>query len=65
MSDEAWGWLIDQLGKPIPCEICRTPTSPEDLMECRVPGLLITEWDMVLDRIVWVCPRCPVVDPIS
>jgi hypothetical protein len=63
MSDELWDWILDRIGEPIPCELCGTPTAPADLTECRVPGMLIAEWDIVVDRIGWVCPRCPVVDP--
>jgi len=61
MSDDLWDWMFDRLGQPIPCELCRTPTAAEDLTECRVPGLLIAEWDVVVDRVVLVCPRCPLV----
>jgi hypothetical protein len=63
MSDDLWDWMMERVGKPIPCEVCRTPTVPRDPAECRVPGLLIAEWGVVVDRVVWVCPRSPVVDP--
>jgi hypothetical protein len=52
---------IDHLGSPIPCEVCRTPTPAGDLTQCWVPGYLIEEWDVVVQRAVYVCPSCPVV----
>jgi hypothetical protein len=55
--------LLDRLGEPVPCELCRTPTPATELTECRVPGAVIPEWGIVVDRVVWVCPRCPVIDP--
>lgn len=51
--------LLDRIGQPIPCALCRTPTPAADLTERSVPGHLIVEWDVVVDRLVWVCPRCP------
>jgi hypothetical protein len=48
-------WLLGRLGQPIPCEICRVPTPAADLTECLVPGALIAEFDIIIDRVVWVC----------
>jgi hypothetical protein len=58
MSD----WLqhiLDNLGEPIPCAICREPTDRQDLTEATVPGIVIREWDIVIHRVAWICPRCP------
>ena len=52
-------WLRQSVGKPIPCAICKAPTLAESLREITVPGAYISEWDMTISEIVWVCPGCP------
>lgn len=47
-------------GGPRPCSLCGEPTPPEQLTECWVPGYVIAEWDIPLQRVAYVCPRCPV-----
>lgn len=52
--------LLNYIGEPVPCSLCGTPTPTADLTECYIPAHLIEEWDIVVDRLAWVCPRCPV-----
>lgn len=53
--------VLDHLGDPIPCELCGTITPSGDLTECWVPAHLIQQWDVMVERAVYVCLRCPVV----
>jgi hypothetical protein len=52
-------WIIDRVGQPIPCELCRTLTMAVELRELVVPATVLQEWDIVVHRIVFVCGRCP------
>ncbi len=61
MGDDLWAWLLNRVGHPIPCGLCGVPTPAEVLTECRIPSAL-TDWGVVVDRLVWLCPCCPVVD---
>lgn len=58
--DNTWGdSILDRLGEPLLCELCKRPTSPDQLRETRIPGAYVQEWDMIVHRVVWVCPDCP------
>ena len=41
-------WLIDQIGKPIPCGLCRSPRASADLKEIIVPGAVIFDGEVVV-----------------
>ena len=65
LADLAGVWaamddLLSRIGRPVPCAVCGTLTPAADLTETTVPGALIEEWDIVVTRVIWVCPRCPV-----
>ena len=62
-TDDPMDGLLALMGQPVPCEICRTPTATADLTETRVPGAVIFDGTIVVDRIIWVCPRCPLPTP--
>lgn len=61
MTGDAWlDDLLDRVGRPIPCEICGTPTPAADLTETSVPAVILPELgDIVVESVVWVCPACP------
>lgn len=59
MSGGWLGELLEQVGKPIPCACCKRPTPTDELREVVVPGILVADWDLVVDQVVWVCDRCP------
>jgi hypothetical protein len=61
MDDDDWlAGLLTRVGEPVPCAVCGTPTPPTDLTETAAPGALIRDWDIAVQRVIWVCPACPV-----
>jgi hypothetical protein len=42
------------------CALCGTPAPAGQLTETTVPGYLITGWDIMVGRVIFVCPACPV-----
>lgn len=51
--------ILNRIGGPIPCAICHTPTPAAQLSERTAPAALAFDGTVVVDRLVWVCPRCP------
>ena len=61
MDGDDWlAGLLARVGEPVRCAVCGAPTLSGDLTETVAPGALIREWDMVVRRVIWVCPACPV-----
>jgi hypothetical protein len=60
--DDLMQWLIDRIGKPIPCSLCGTPTDPQRLRERWMPGAIVQVvpgCEITPQTAVWLCPRCP------
>lgn len=51
--------LLDLIGQPVPCALCKTVTPVDQLREVSVPGAVIFDGEITVNRIVWVCPNCP------
>ena len=60
MSEQLLDWFLLHAKDPVPCDICRTPTSKTQLTECWVPAYVSEELGFVVRRAMWVCPTCPV-----
>jgi hypothetical protein len=60
MDNDWLAGLLARIGEPVPCAVCGTPTAPAELTETTAPGYLIEDWDVLVSRVTWVCPSCPV-----
>ena len=60
VGDDLLDWLLTRVGQPLPCPLCGTLTLPGQRTEVKIPGAYVAEWDMVVRRVTWVCPACPV-----
>ena len=60
MSEQLLDWFLLHAKDPVPCDICRAPTSKTQLTECWVPAYVSEELGFVVHRAMWVCPTCPV-----
>ena len=61
MKDDDWlAGLLARMGQAIACDLCGALTRPENLTEVTVPGYAIQQWDVLVHRLAWVCPACPV-----
>ena len=60
--DNDWEWLLDWLGKPMPCGICGQYFTSEQLKERSIPATLVDlcgDGDLsILHEVVWLCENC-------
>lgn len=60
VDDEWLSWVIENIGRPRPCDLCHRTVPPDELREIWLPLAVITEWgELTPHKAQWVCPRCP------
>jgi hypothetical protein len=57
MPDNLVRFLIDNIGRPHPCDLCGRPST--QLREVWLPGAIIFDGRTVVRSARYVCPACP------